>query len=89
MDCAKHVLGVGWERHSWRRRVSSTKTWSAPSTDMWGRTVSSEYVACHKQDVCDRCGATREGPDCTCDAGQGACCAPRLAYLRTTRHAGS
>jgi hypothetical protein len=87
MNCTKQVPGARWEHHCWRRRVSSTKSWSSPVTDMWGRVFTNEYVACHKQDVCEKCGTTREGPECSCDPAQADRCTLRLACISRTHQA--
>ena len=81
MSCTKHVLGVEWEQHSWRPRVVREETRSSHETDMWGRVNTTRHVLCHKQEVCEACGATREGVDCMCDPEEAAQCALRLACL--------
>lgn len=84
MSCTTEILGVQLGHHSWRHRVSGTERRLSPETDMWGRVVLSEHVFCHKQDVCEECGATREGSDCTCDPEEAAHCPRLLASIGTT-----
>lgn len=74
MRCTKQVLGVPVEHHSWRPRVSRMERRSYPVTDMWGRVNAIEQVACHKQEICEVCGATREGAECACDLERGERC---------------
>jgi hypothetical protein len=81
MSCTKEALGVRWEQHAWRRRVSHVEHRSSPKTDMWGRVFVDESVFCHKQDVCETCGQTRENADCTCDTEKGERCPLLLASV--------
>ena len=85
MSCTRHFLNLHWEHHKWRRRVTSTTRASVPVTDMWGRPVTNENVRCHTDYVCDRCGKTRDGGDCLCDAEKGERCAVREAFIASSR----
>jgi hypothetical protein len=46
---------------------------------MWGRVNITNSVACHKHQVCDVCGETRDGADCMCDPEEAERCALRIA----------
>ena len=86
MSCTRHFMNVEWEHHTWHRRVSSTETLPVRETNMWGRVVETQYVRCHKQDVCDACGQTRGDVACICDTAIAARCASRLACLGESHH---
>ena len=81
MNRMKHFLTVPWEHHRWRPRVLSTEYVRSSDTNMWGRTVDSEFVRCRKQYVCEDCGRTCADFNCVCDKEQGERCAVRLACL--------
>ena len=85
MSCFKHVLGIQFARHAWKRRVTLTEDRTDRGTDMWSRAVPAEHVICHIQYVCSACGAVRDGEECTCDKEHADRCAPRLAYLAALR----
>lgn len=81
MNCANDVLGHHWVHHAWRRRVRSAEHASSPRTDMWGRVAPAEHVVCHTEEVCRRCGETRQGPDCMCDPAKADQCALLSAWV--------
>jgi hypothetical protein len=81
MSCTRHFLGFQWERHSWRRVVSSTDSVQTHNTDMWGRVVGNEHVRCRTQYVCDACGKAGLEAVCMCDTAEGERCPVRLACL--------
>jgi hypothetical protein len=81
MSCTKHVLNLSWERHAWRRLVTSTDTVPTRLTDMWGRVISSEYVRCQTQEVCEACGTIRSSATCLCDTARADACAIRRTWL--------
>jgi hypothetical protein len=85
MSCAKHVLNLRWEHHSWRRRVSSTQLVTTRGFDMWGRVVGYEHVLCQTHQVCTACGKIRDDGACLCGTAEGERCAIRLACLEA-RH---
>jgi len=85
MSCTSHVLGLAWEHHTWRRRVTSTETVSGMVTDMWGRAVAEQHVRCLTEEVCTTCGALRDTGACCCDLVRGDVCAVRLACLDAPR----
>jgi len=89
MSCTKQLLGVQWEHHSWRPHVSRMERRSYSVTDMWGRVCFNEQVACHKQEVCETCGMTREGAECSCDLERGERCKVLLASIGTIPKAGA
>lgn len=68
-------------RHTWRRRVTAARTVPTTETGMWGNTVTSTYVRCHAEYVCDQCGAVREEGNCMCDTSRAEHCAVRLDWL--------
>lgn len=67
MSCTKHFLGLQWEHHAWRRRVTATNTVTVLEPDMWARDAYRDYVRCEKEDVCEVCGKTRHQASCVCD----------------------
>lgn len=79
MSCTQHVLNFSWERHTWRRLVTSTDTVPTRLTDMWGRMIDTEYVLCQTQEVCEACGAVRNSATCHCDTPIADACAIRRA----------
>ena len=81
MSCTRHLLNLEWEHHSWRRRVVSAETITAPESTMWGRPVTGASVRCLTQDVCDECGAVRPATYCLCDIERGENCALRRASM--------
>jgi hypothetical protein len=85
MRCTRHFLWFRWERHSWDRRVTLTKDWTARGTDMWSRAIPVEQVMCHTQYVCRHCGVVRDGTECGCDTAVAEKCAVRLALLAEAR----
>ena len=82
MACQSDQLPVSFPHHVWRTEVTSTDYIQDQNTNMWGRTVFDEHVICHKHEVCERCGATRNERDCICDDEVGHQCAIRLTMLR-------
>jgi hypothetical protein len=87
MNCDRHLLNLRWEQHDWVRLVSATEDRSVPAYDMWGRPILNEHVTCHVRYACRRCGATRDGEDCTCDKDRADRCARRLRFLDSQREA--
>ena len=85
MSCTRHFLNFQWEHHSWRRRVSSSETLTAPETNMWARVVYRDYVRCDKQDVCEVCGKTRREVSCMCDMERAERCTLRDACIAASR----
>jgi hypothetical protein len=81
MTCTKHVLNLSWEQHAWRRLVTSTDTVPTRLTDMWGRVISTDYVRCQTQEVCEACGAIRNTAACHCDTPTAEGCAIRRTWL--------
>ena len=81
MSCTKHFLGLHWEHHSWRRRVTATNTVTVLEPDMWARDAYRDYVRCEKEDVCDVCGTTRHRASCVCDPALAERCQIRLECL--------
>jgi len=85
MSCTKDVMGVHLTHHAWRPRVTWSDRVTDRDTDMWGRPVINEHVVCHKDEVCEVCGAVRDGVDCLCDPALADRCAIRLAWMDRTR----
>ena len=85
MKCTTRVLGMTWNHHAWRRRVTSTETIPAIVTDMWGRDIAVEHVSCRTEEVCVSCGATRDTGYCFCDPARGGACPVRLRHLGMVR----
>jgi len=86
MSCTRHFLNFEWEHHAWHPQVTFAETLEAHETTMWGGVERVHYVRCHKQDVCDVCGKTRNHVDCLCDAAEGDRCKVRLEWLEKSRH---
>lgn len=82
MQCKSDLLPVAFPYHTWRTEVTSTDYITDEVTDMWGRTNRSEHVICHKHEVCERCGETRNERDCLCDCEVGEVCKIRLECLQ-------
>jgi hypothetical protein len=87
MSCTKHFLNLKWEHHHWRPRVTFTETLTHLETDMWARDVYRDHVRCHKQYVCEDCGAIREEASCLCDMKRADQCPPRLDWLEESQRA--
>jgi hypothetical protein len=87
MNCTNDVLGHQWEHHAWRRRVRSAERVESSQADMWGRVVDDEHVVCHTEEVCSRCGETRQGADCMCDMARAGRCALLRAWTDVAGHA--
>lgn len=85
MSCAKHFMGIRWERHAWDRRVTLAEDRTSTKSDMWGRSIPVPQVLCHTQHVCRDCGAVRDGGDCFCEQAEADICAIRLAWLAKVR----
>ena len=85
MGCTKHFLGFHWEHHNWRPHVTFAEYAPTRDTNMWGRPVDSEFVRCHKEFVCQECGAVRDFGNCICDKAEGEQCPPRVAWLEEQR----
>ena len=81
MICTKHFLGLQWEHHAWRRRVTATNTVTVLEPDMWARDASRDYVRCEKEDVCEVCGETRRKARCVCDPARAESCRLRLECI--------
>lgn len=81
MNCTRHILNLSWEQHAWRRLVTSTDTVPTRLTDMWGRVISTEFVRCQTQEVCEGCGAIRNSATCHCDTRRADTCAIRCTWL--------
>lgn len=79
MNCCRRLLNHHW--HTWRRRVTAAETIPTTETGMWGNTITSKYVRCHAEYVCDQCGDTREEGACLCDPSRAEHCAVRLEWL--------
>jgi hypothetical protein len=87
MSCTKRFLGFQWERHSWRRRVTSFETLTLLEPDMWARDVYRDYVRCDKEDVCEVCGKVRRRASCVCDTERAEVCQLRGACIAETQSA--
>ena len=83
MSCSKHLLGLRWEHHDWRRQVAQAESAEVQVTDMWGRRFDEGHIVCHTRYVCAECGKVVDGAECTCEPDRGECCAIRLEYLST------
>ncbi len=80
MSCTKSFLGLEWEHHQWRPRVSGAEILAAQEADMWGKPVYRDYVRCDKQEVCTGCGAVRREKSCVCEPGKAKGCEVYLAW---------
>lgn len=87
MGCTTHLLGLQWEHHRWRKRVTGFETITAEEPDMWARTVVRDYTRCDKEDVCDDCGAVRHAVSCVCDIERGEACKLRKEFIAESAHA--
>jgi len=74
MSCAKHVMGLHWQHHDWRRRVSGFEIREGEESTIWGRTVTRDFVRCDTEEVCTACGEVRRQGSCTCDIDRGERC---------------
>lgn len=81
MSCTRSLLGIRWEHHDWRRRVSGFEVRRGLETDMWARDVARDFVRCDTEDVCASCGAVRHQTSCSCDFERGQAC-PALVEWR-------
>jgi hypothetical protein len=83
MSCSKHIFGIEWEHHTWRREVTATDEVPTHHTNMWGREVNGTACRCFTREVCERCGTVRHAQaSCICDNEVGEVCPPRVECLR-------
>jgi hypothetical protein len=82
MSCNKHVMGIHWQHHTWRPRVTFAEVITSPDANMWGRTVEREYVRCDKREVCSECGTVGREWSCICDVAEGEECLLRQDWIR-------
>jgi hypothetical protein len=88
MSCTRSFLGLRWEHHDWRRRVSGYEIRRGVEGTIWGREVERDFVRCDTEEVCADCGAVRHQANCTCDFERGETCPPLVEWRAANRDTG-
>lgn len=80
MSCTKRFLGLQWEHHRWRKRVTTAEVVRVEELDMWARPVERDYTRCDKAEICEDCGTVRHEVSCICDMERGDACRLRREW---------